>query len=200
MNIWLSPRLSGPVAALLALALAVPVGCRKQISKEEHLKNLTPEQRAAFEPMHNTPNLVAGIESPRFLAADEVDLWPKALVIGVVVDDQPRAYPLSKMSAMNSHVINDVVTTTTGVQRPITVTYCDKSDCIRVLTHAEAEGSLGIGILGLLNGGLALRWEDQQFEQMAEVEGLEDVPFEQVSWDEWRKRYPETLVYQGRGS
>lgn len=186
--------------AWLALGLAIAGGCRKQSSKEEHVRDMPTEMRAALDPMHNTPLLIDGIESPQLVSADEAKLSFQTPVIGVVVDGQPRAYPLPRVSAMSTHVVNDVVPTTTGGQRPVTVTYCDMTDCVRVLTSLEVEGSLRIGTLGMLNRGLALRWNDRQFAQMDEVPGLEDVPFERVSWSEWRERYPETLVYEGRGS
>jgi hypothetical protein len=133
------------------------------------------------------------------ILADEVTLSPKAEVVGVIVEGEPRAYFLTKMSAMVKHVVNDRARTTVGATFPFTVTYCDQTDCVRVLTPAEQsfEETTGIGTLGMLDGGLALQWNNQQFKQLDPIPGFKDLPYERMTWGEWLSKHPETKAYVG---
>ena len=187
------------VMAAVGLPALLLTGCRQQRTKEEMLEGVPPEMQRLLEPMQSTPLVVDGIEAPRMLSADAVDLEAGHEVIGVTVADQPRAYSLAGMSGMMEHVVNDHIVDDRGEPQAFTVTYCDLTDCVRVLESVEdsPRESLGVGILGMLDGGLALRWQDQQFKQADEVVGLQDVPHERTTWGEWKRQNPGTQVYVG---
>lgn len=182
---------------LVCSGLAGVGGCRQQTSKEQVLKGMPEETRRLLGPMQSTPMMVDGIDQPRFVSADQAEVADGVQVIGVIVGDQPRAYPLPRLSGMMQHVVNDHARDASGAPRPFTVTYCDQTDCIRVFAAAEetAAESLGMGTLGMIDGGLALRWQDQHFKQADEVSGLRDLPFERTRWDRWKQRHPDTTVY-----
>lgn len=178
----------------------VALGCKKTKTKQEMLSGMSEQDRRALESMTNTPFLVDAANTPEFISASESRLNDNQEVIGVIVDGEARAYPLSRLSAMVDHVVNDSHVDETGQTVEFSVTYCDMTDCIRVLELAPdaTEATLDIGTLGLLDGGLALRWNDKQFKQMDKVEGLKDMPFQRKNWAEWKSEYPETIVYVGR--
>jgi hypothetical protein len=59
------PAIRLALAALMLLACPSIFGCRKEKpTKEEFLRNLTPEQRRLLDPMQSTPLVVAGVEKP----------------------------------------------------------------------------------------------------------------------------------------
>jgi hypothetical protein len=182
-------------------AVMIPCGgCRRQRSKEEMLSGLPPELRQQLtDPSYSTPAMVAGIEFPQFVSAESSGLGDGQEVIGVVIHGQPRAYPLSKMMGIAEHVINDSVVDDAGDTRPFTVTFCDLTACSRVFqaTDDRLGHSLAVHTLGLLEGGLGLRWEGQHFKQADGAAGLHQLPHERMRWDQWKLQHPETLVYAG---
>lgn len=195
-----SSLLSKLVLLVFALLSVSAAGCRQKKSFEEMYGEMTPEMRQQLaEPSRSTPMIVEGIDAPRFVSADNSYLRGTEDVIGVVMLGQPRAYPVSKMSGIIDHVVNDHVVDPQGDPKPFTVTYCDLTDCARVLQAEDDRNaeSLGIGTLGLLDGGLALYWEQSQFKQTEEVARLRDVPFQRMSWDQWKAEHPTTVVYAG---
>ena len=72
--------------------------------------------------------------SPRSLTADDiadrlVQVPDDTLVIGIESGGRSRAYMLSAFTRPDEHVCNDLID---GV--PVTVTYCDLDDCVRLFT------------------------------------------------------------------
>lgn len=175
------------------------VGCREQRTKEEMLEKLSPESRRLLDPMQSTPLVVPGIESPQLFAADQLAVPNDWEVIGVIVGNEPRAYVTAKMSGMMEHVVNDVAQLPDGTTLPFTITFCDQTDCARVLTLQSPEGktTTGIGTLGMLDGGLALRWEEKQFKQTETPPGLQEYPSERMTWGEWKIKHPDSKIYAG---
>lgn len=184
---------------LLALSISA-TSCSQQQSKDEMLKGLSAERRQALESVdQNTPMVSPGIDHPALVPADSVDLKDKERVIGLMVEGHARAYPLKRMSGLLEHVVNDHVIDSRGNPKPFTVTYCNQTECVRVLEAIEnvAGESLGIGTLGLNAGGLMLYRADNRFMQEEPVAALRDVPFELMTWAEWKAKHPDTEVYVG---
>ena len=184
------------------LAILFQFGCSEKATKEEMLKGMPAGNRRALESMDSTPMVTSGIDRPLMLPADSVALLDSDKVIGIVVEGLPRAYPLKRMSSLLEHVVNDHVVDKNGKSKAFTVTYCNVTECIRVL-HSISDGavaSLGIGTLGLVEGQLALFRGAQTFKQDESIAGLLDMEYEVTSWSGWKRRFPETLVYVGPAS
>jgi len=205
----LLPASSKPMSAgtwTISMSLLMTCwGCGKQYpTKAELLKDTSPEARAVIDPpsgdpMVSTPMVVSGIERPPMVPAAEAKLPADAAVIGVVVDGQARAYPLQRLSGMMEHVVNDLVAGRMGQMRPISITYCDLTDCVRVFTPEDAlsQASLEMGTIGLIEGALGLTYQAQQFRQTDPIPGLLTIEPVRTTWLEWRFEHPDTLVYAG---
>ena len=77
------------------------------------------------------------LRKPRALSAGKASKIPdNDEVIGVVINGQPRAYWLKALKYPPWHIVNDVVV---GV--PVSVTYCDRTDCTRVYTNSQSSCS-----------------------------------------------------------
>lgn len=164
------------------------------------LQGLSAERRQALDSVdQNTPMVSPGIDHPALMPAGSVDLKDKDRIIGLIVEGHARAYPLKKMAGLLEHVVNDHVVDSRGTPKPFTVTYCNQTECVRVLESIEnvAVESLGIGTLGLNAGGLMLYRGDSRFKQEEPVAALRDIPFELMSWAEWKAKHPNTEVYVG---
>ena len=186
--------------AVLLLVGIVCTACGRQRTKEEMMEGLSPEMRRALEATDSTPMISAGIDRPAFVPADQAELRDDDEVIGVVVQGRPKAYPLTKMSGLLDHVVNDHAIDAAGQPAAFTVTYCNATECVRVLETADhaPQTSLEIGTMGMLEGELLLFRGDVRFKQEETVEGLQDVPFQRMTWSQWQELHPDTEVYVGR--
>lgn len=197
-------RMGFGITFIVAACFISTVGCDRPRTKEEMLSSTAPEMRRLLDPpegntLMSTPMVTAGIENPVMILAKDANIDPQAMVIGVIVEGQTRAYPIRALSGMLQHVVNDVVECEGGNVKPLTITYCDMTDCARVLASDDdsVRSSLGLGTLGLLDGGLALTYGKDNFKQMDPIPGLLDYESAKVPWGEWVAQHPETLVYAG---
>jgi hypothetical protein len=126
-------------------------------------------------------------------------------VIGVEENGQSRAYAVRAMSELRHHVINDQLG---GI--PITVTYCEQTNCAGVFTDPQAKGPLDVGVGGFDNrpeGGMLLRVGNHRYDQKTgkplDDGGLPWFPygphhFVLVKWKQWRENHPDTDVFVGQ--
>ncbi len=134
------------------------------------------------------------ITSPQFVAADFAPIQDDEVVIGVLIENEPRAY---LRDAFDDNPANHVVVDRVGSLN-IAVTHCDMNRCTRILAGAEGKPpDVRVGGLG---------WSGREREMLLFVDGeryvhsspgipLDDVPFVETTWGLWRVVYPETLVY-----
>lgn len=115
-------------------------------------------------------------------------------VLGVMVDDQPRAYVLQAFSGgMQRSLLRD-----NSGPNPVVVTCCGRTFTIRVFGGGEQP----LPVIQL--GG----WRaDQTMELLVNGEGyshksdslpLPELPFEQTTWGAWKEAHPDTRVFTGR--
>ena len=140
--------------------------------------------------MGNTPAMAPGIRLPPTVPAEECQLADDAVVIGIQVNDSYRAYSVKAMSSIETHVVNDRV----GDQ-PVSVTYCDRLDCARVLTDTNEKELLTVGVGAWLKGEMNLRLNGTFYPQTSKDIPLDDLPFVKTTWKSWRTEHPETDVF-----
>ena len=134
------------------------------------------------------------IEEPPLEYADEVALEDEAIVIGIVVNGEPRAYLREAFADdPQRHVVTDSIDST-----PVAITHCDRIGCTRVLTGIELEETGSIRVGGWrADQTLALIVGEEEYSQKSEEIPLADVPFLELPWGMWRELFPDTLVYVG---
>jgi hypothetical protein len=98
---------------------------------------------------------------------------------------------------MACHVVNDCID---GV--PVTVTYCDRTDCARVFT-GEGNEALDVWTAGYMDG-LMLRYNGRFFLQNTgrpvaadgpAPEVLPSLPHTRSTWKQWHSAHPDTDIY-----
>ena len=82
------------------------------------------------------------------VSAGDVVLSPNDLVVGVEFAGHHRAYPVAAMSHSSTHVMNDRM-----AGRPLTVAYCDRTNCARAFTTREGQSSIDLAVGGWWNEG-----------------------------------------------
>ena len=117
-----------------------------------------------------------GVNNPPMAGPDEVELDDAEIVIGVEVDGIAHAYPISALTNVEEHLINTVIQNT-----PVSVCYCDHSDCITVFTDDGTEPlDIRIGGLKYLSSGaeMLLKINDEYMLQDAA-----DIPFATMDYE-----------------
>jgi Protein of unknown function (DUF3179) len=168
------------------------------------------ERRRELDPMNFSQNPGAWlvdndskpIVRPRVIAANEAALRPEELVIGVEAAGHPRAYRLAALEDPRRHVVNDLIG---GV--PVSVVYCNLTQCLRVYTDSAGFGPLDVEIAGLFNGEMVVRLRGGLYLQNsgAALEPTKSPPSapyrllapELATWSEWAARHPDTDAYVG---
>jgi hypothetical protein len=133
-------------------------------------------------------------------------------VVGVVIGDEARAYPVSVMN------VHEIVHDRLGGM-PIAVTYHWPSGCVRVVSRIVDGREVGFGVSGLLYNSNMLMYDrgDAVLPEVADGAGgapeslwcqllatavsgpaagrdLHVIPAELVSWRAWRQAHPNTTV------
>ena len=142
-----------------------------------------------------------GVRMPPAVAAEAAGLDDAEEVIGVVVNGAARAYRLGAFSDPRHHVVNDLVG-----GAPVSVAYCDQTDCIRTYTGPGAE-PLRVRISGIRDGSLVVKLDGVYYDQRSGrvVEGPpgaaplphDRVPWTRTTWGDWRREHPATDVSVG---
>ena len=131
-----------------------------------------------------------------------------APVVGVSVEGHYRAYPLLFFMRPDRHVLNDLLGDV-----PITVTYCDLDDCVRIFTAPTRGQALAIAVNGadpsrprkmLLQIEAARYWQDtglplDEETAVSDPFPYAEAPFVRTTWGQWREAHPDTEHYVGEG-
>lgn len=133
-----------------------------------------------------------GVTDPELQPSDEVELPGDAEVVGVELEDQAYAFVLDALGDRRSHIVNML-----AGRQPLTVTYCNKSECVRVLTDPDTDRPLDLRNGGLDRSGLVLLLADVRYSQGSKKIPLQDVPFERTTVEEWRLKHPGSPIYSG---
>lgn len=124
-----------------------------------------------------------------------------ALVAGVTVGGHHRAYLLAALAPIAGHVVNDRVG-----GAPVVVTYCERTDCLRVYAGPTGGPDLGAAV-ERWDGrpgeeGLLMRVGPHVYRQDtgASPGGGDSFPYpatavERTTWDRWRRAHPDTDLY-----
>jgi hypothetical protein len=146
-------------------------------------------------PMENgpTPFIVPGTRQPPVESADEAEIEPEELVIGVSLGDVHRAYLCAAMSEFRTKVINDCLD---GV--PVTVTFCDRTECARAFTANDGSEPLNVHLGGWSGKGMMLAIDGRMFPQESDEIPFAEVAVEKLTWGEWKQAHPDSDVYTGR--
>lgn len=146
---------------------------------------------------------IPGVSAPMLYPADQVNLADDERVIGVVVDNEPRAYVIDAFAVrgmqrkedVGVHVVNDYF----GA-RPICVTHCDRTHSTRVLTTKRPDPT-SVGPIDLRVGGwtkgMLLIVDGRRYDHHSDELPLADVEYVTTTWAKWRAAHPQTLVYTG---
>lgn len=134
-----------------------------------------------------------------FAKAEDSRLDPKIRIMGVDVNGHQKAYPVSMM--FYHHQIGDIV----GNQ-PVWVTYCGLCRSGRVYDRLVDGRTLEFQLVGAITYNAVLKdfqtetWWRQETGEAAKGHyagrTLDDVPFEEMSLENWLAKYPESDILQ----
>ncbi|MBT5020155.1 MAG: DUF3179 domain-containing protein [Planctomicrobium sp.] len=155
------------------------------------------EIRAGGPPKDGIPALT---HPKMILGSKATSLEVDDRIIGVVVDNEPRAYPLA---ILNYHeIVND-----TAANVPIAVTYCPLCDSVAVFDRRTPLGVREFGVSGLLYNSNVLMFDrgglPESLWSQVKNEGisgpgagkkLATIPCELTTWNAWKLQHPDTLV------
>jgi hypothetical protein len=137
---------------------------------------------------------IPSVDSPSFVAADEVDVADGDPVFGVAFGDDVRTYPQSIL--VWHEIVNDTV-----ADVPVSVTYCPLTGTAMGFFRGETT----FGVSGrLVNNNLVMydRATESRWQQVAataidgrrEGDSLREFEVVWTTWGAWRERHPGTRV------
>jgi len=146
---------------------------------------------------------IVALTSPTFVAAVEAEfVRPDERVLGVVVADQAKAYPL-RMLAVHE-IVNDVVG-----QQHFAVTYCPLCGTgIVFAANLPGTGALNFGVSGLLYNSDLLMYDRNTESLWSQISAtavagplvgvaLPRLPVWHTTWRDWLATHPHSVVMQG---
>jgi hypothetical protein len=173
-------------ASGLLLVLAAVAGCGDDSADDSRRAE---EDRMLNAAMQNTPFIGEEIQLPESVNADAADLQANEPVIGVVADGIARAYSIKAMSGMSSHVVNDVIGTT-----PVSVTYCDRTNCARAFTADTPGQPMSLAVGGFSDDEMLVRYQEQMYKQSSPDIPLTEYECQITTWNAWLEQHPDTKV------
>lgn len=195
----------GPVRAAVVILILLEVLAVVLVVRHEQAARRAEAARLASDPRPDVWSqglLRAAIDRPPIVPAGDAAIGPEEAVIGVEVGGKARAYRLDAFQRPTGHLVNDLVGNV-----PVSVSYCDQTDCIRVFVDPGGGAALPIEVVGMVNGEMVLKIDGTCYYQksgrpLAPEDVREVIPYQVLSpsrttWEEWRQEHPETDVYVG---
>jgi hypothetical protein len=190
---WIGSVLAGIVAAVALVYAAWSVLTHWPATRA------APSGAAVPSPDQVLRYIAPGVRLPQIDSPNNAAIDADDEVIGIVVNGRARAYRLEAMEYIRSHVLNDVID-----GQPVTVTYCDITDCVLVVTDDDRAEPLDIDIGGT-SAGLFLFLDGEGYDQRTGLSArnhepfpLDALPFARTTWEDWHDAYPDSGVYVGQ--
>lgn len=184
------------VCLILTLGFCVNIGLGQIEEFDLKDSKIDPSQLLGGGPAKDG---IPAINEPKFIPAQEVDfLSSHDLVVGIIREKEARAYPLK---VLNWHeIVNDRIK-----DQDISVTWCPLTRSAIIFNPILNKQKLIFGVSGLLfNNNLVMYdkntsslWPQLSLKAVSgEFSGtnLELIPSLVTTWQEWRSKYPHTLV------
>jgi Protein of unknown function (DUF3179) len=144
-----------------------------------------------YKPLQLTVDF-PGVEQPQLQEWESVKLSNTTSVVGVEVDGEFCAFVLDSMSDPEHHIVNMMLN-----KQAISVTYCNLSDCARVLTNDDSK-PIPLHVGGLdVDRKMVFLLGSERYGQSSEGLPLRDHEFVRCTLGEWAKLHPSTKVYAG---
>ncbi|QDT12748.1 DUF3179 domain-containing (seleno)protein [Planctomycetes bacterium K23_9] len=141
-----------------------------------------------FKPLKFIVNY-PGIDRPKIVKGEDSGLPESTPIVGVEVGGKPYAFVIAALCDPEQHIVNLFVNET-----PLSVTYCDLVDCVRVLTD-DSDQPIPLCVGGLdVEQQVVLLLEGQRYGQSSAGIPLKDYPFVRTTLWNWKERHPSTSV------
>lgn len=199
---WLKRRtVRTAVAAMLILEVLAIV----LVFRHESASHQADQARLRSDPrpdVWSRGNVRPAIDRPAIQPARGASIQPGDTVIGVEVAGHARAYRLGAFHQPTGHLVNDLVG---GV--PVSVSYCDRTDCVRVYTEPNRATPLAIEVVGMIDSEQVLKIAGILYFQksglpVAPADARAVIPYQvlepvRTTWEAWMQAHPDTDIYIG---
>jgi len=139
---------------------------------------------------------------PPHVTAEQSDVRPEELVLGIVIGGEARAYPLNMLSGPIREILNDTL-----AGEPVAVTWCDFCHDAIVYSRRVNQQVLTLIVAGSMweqsmvirdneTGSLWSQVLGRAMEGELAGQTLEILPAVNTTWSDWKHRHPETTVAQ----
>jgi hypothetical protein len=125
-----------------------------------------------------TPFIWPGITKPPVIPAAQAALDDQAEVLGVAAAGKFRAYAIRAFQLQTDHIVNDLIKDV-----PVTVTYCNQTNCHKVFTSDDRGAPLKVDLGGMGWGEMLLKVGESFYGQKTgEPFGSSEARFRIRSW------------------
>jgi hypothetical protein len=194
--------LTGFLLAVVLVLQTVVIGLIVARERSSRRENHDKETASLKQTNVWRENRSKAISRPRVVEAQKGTLQPDEEVVGIEVGGKSRAYRLGALLHPSGHLVNDLIGAV-----PVSVSYCNLSDCLRVYTKADSSEPLEIEVAGRYDSKMVLRVNGVLYFHESGVpvepsQGQAAIPYEQLTptrtnWKDWVTQHPDTDVYEG---
>ena len=138
----------------------------------------------------NTPFITPALTNPKYVSRKDCQLNDNEPVIGIIVKDQPIAFSCKALSGMRTHIVSDTLD-----KQSFAVTYCDQTDCARVLKPKSENDQIDVKTGGFMSGSMHLMVGGKMYSHLDKSIPLDDIEFQRTTLGEWMNQHPGSRVY-----
>ena len=133
-----------------------------------------------------------GVYLPVTVPADQATVAGNERVIGIVVDGRPRAYLVSELFKIDSHLVHDTIG-----QQHVSISFCGITGFARCFRAPASAGQIDLQLAGFMKGEMHFVHADRYYSHSSPDLPYDGIEFTETSWSTWRKTHPTTDVYVG---
>lgn len=131
-----------------------------------------------------------GNDAANLMSSFEIDFADETPIVGIERVGKAVAFAIDGLRGPKRHIVNLMIG-----NKPVSVTYCDKVDCVRALT-TDSQSPIPLRVGGMdINDQMVVILNNTRYGQSSLALPLTDFPFERTTWGKWKRQHPDSKIF-----